>query len=265
MLGASGVADAGQHIGNGVGDLHVVYPPVFRVTGLRRCTYRGPAPIPDWPQPFCTSKETRSTPLPRFLKEPRKLRIRSFLFPFQNEPASPGFVLMGGGCGNSLPAVSSQARKQRFAPSESPRRKTASGKGVPICARARKGSGCLSLSICQTGVIGSRRTFNILQDRHRNVNPFFGVAPIFFGIFCEDFTNFRIRSGLPHRGGLCPPGGETGPVWTASGESAFLRICRRSVVSIAFAAEAARRVILSGAKRSRRIFGVTRIKLIRHP
>ena len=36
MLGASGVADAGQHIGNGVGDLHVVFLLYLELPGFSR-------------------------------------------------------------------------------------------------------------------------------------------------------------------------------------------------------------------------------------
>ena len=35
MLGRTGVADAGQHICDGVGDLHLGFPPSFRVTAVR--------------------------------------------------------------------------------------------------------------------------------------------------------------------------------------------------------------------------------------
>lgn len=59
-------------------------------------------PIPDWPRPFRASEEARSTPLSRFAREPQKLRLRSLLLPFQTEPASLGFGLMGRGCGSSL-------------------------------------------------------------------------------------------------------------------------------------------------------------------
>ena len=65
MLGASGVADAGQHIGNGVGDLHVVFllylelPVDAGVATEVLCQYL-------IGHSLSASEEARSTPLSRF-------------------------------------------------------------------------------------------------------------------------------------------------------------------------------------------------------
>ena len=89
-------------------------------------------------------------------------------------------------------------RKQRYAPSGSHARKLPGFRALPTCAETQEGSEFACFSICLTGVINSRRTFNILQDRHASVNPFFGEAPNFFVKVCESFT--KNQRAFPLRG-----------------------------------------------------------------
>ena len=150
-------------------------------------------PIPDWPRPFSgVRRSSLHSAFPVSVsagKAPHPLPPSSF----PNRTRFAGLRFGGdGGHGSSLCPSSYSRRRESKAPSCCRAVNSAMLPPVPTpenCPimrglsdmRGNTRRECFAcFSICRAGVINSRRTFNILQDRHRIVNPFFGICADFF-------------------------------------------------------------------------------------